>query len=253
MEKLILFIVSILFTISLNAQKERAFIREGNKLYNDSLYADALNKYLDASIENPSNNIAKYNIANTLYKNNNYNEAEKIYQELLNTKDIPQENLNYNLGNTYLKKQEFEKAIEQYKKTLRLNPNHKNARYNLSYALAQMKKNQDKDNDNQNDKNNNKEGDNERNEGDGKDDNNQNNENNKKNKKDQNKQENKNEETDKSNASEGQNKNAPKPNELSKDEAEKMLNNLEDNEQQLLQKLIQQQMQKQKYNSDKDW
>ena len=45
----------------------------------------------------------------------------------------------------------------------------------------------------------------------------------------------------------------PKPNELSKEEAEKMLNNLDDNEKQLLQKLIQQQMQQQKYKSDKDW
>ena len=89
MDKIILVLFLLCFSFGF-AQKERSLIRDGNKLYKDSLYKDALNKYLDAVAENPDNHIAKYNLANSLYKNNQLDEAEKLYEELLKSKDVNQ-------------------------------------------------------------------------------------------------------------------------------------------------------------------
>ena len=52
MDKIILVLFLLCFSFGF-AQKERSLIRDGNKLYKDSLYKDALNKYLDAVAENP--------------------------------------------------------------------------------------------------------------------------------------------------------------------------------------------------------
>ena len=55
----------------------------------------------------------------------------------------------YNIGNTYMQEQKWEDAVNAYKQALRNNPQDEAAKYNLSYALAMMKKdNQNKDKNN---------------------------------------------------------------------------------------------------------
>ena len=50
--------------------------------------------------------------------------------------------INHNLGNSYLKENKLEQAIEEYKSSLRLNPNDEETRYNLAYA-QKMKQQQE--------------------------------------------------------------------------------------------------------------
>ena len=67
-------------------------IANGYTLYTDELYDEAMKSSVDAQIESPEETKLKYNIANTHYKMNNYEEAIKNYQDVAATAhDIPLE------------------------------------------------------------------------------------------------------------------------------------------------------------------
>jgi tetratricopeptide (TPR) repeat protein len=126
----------------------KKFIREGNKNYIDSAYESAEILYKDALDENPRSLVARFNLGNSLFKQDKFDEAIDVYDKL--SKD---ENTNYNIGNAYLKKEEYEKAIEAYKETLRKNPSDMEAKSNLAYAKKKLQQ-QEQNKDNQDNKDN---------------------------------------------------------------------------------------------------
>lgn len=65
-------------------------------------------------------------------------------------------NIYYNLGNAYFKKEQFDRAADYYKKSLRLNPSAFDAKRNLERALAKLNPSK---NDKNNDDENNRDGD----------------------------------------------------------------------------------------------
>ena len=58
----------------------------------------------------------------------------------------------HNMGNAYLKGQEYEKSIEAYKRALRENPDDMDTKYNLAYAQSKLKQQQQQQNQDQQDK-----------------------------------------------------------------------------------------------------
>lgn len=71
--------------------------------------------------------------ANELYTQENYEEAAKTYEEILNTNQHSVE-LYFNLGNAYYKLNAIAPAIYYYEKALLIEPNNKNVRNNLKFA-----------------------------------------------------------------------------------------------------------------------
>jgi tetratricopeptide (TPR) repeat protein len=110
--------------------------------------------------------IAKYNLANSLYKNALLikNKSIKIPSDSKITPDslsklmLDQAAQNFavvansisnkdtlhqawhNIGNCYLQKKDFQQAVDAYKKSLKYNPKDEDTRYNLAYALKNMPK-----------------------------------------------------------------------------------------------------------------
>ena len=77
-----------------------------------------------------------FELANTAYAEGRYQEAAAIYEDLL----MEQQNatLYYNNGNAYFKQGELAKAILNYERALRLEPNHKDAKFNLAFAQTKI-------------------------------------------------------------------------------------------------------------------
>jgi Ca-activated chloride channel family protein len=46
----------------------------------------------------------------------------------------------HNLGNTFYKQEQYEKSVEAYKQALKINPDDKETKYNLMMAMAKLKK-----------------------------------------------------------------------------------------------------------------
>ena len=120
-------------------------VEEANRLFQEEKYDEANNKYRDALIEQPESDIIHFNLGDVQYKKRNYEEAIKSYQKVLQSPDIlMQAKGYYNLGNTLYKMGKLPESILNYKKALELNPQDQDAKYNLEYVRAKLKDNQDK-------------------------------------------------------------------------------------------------------------
>ncbi|NQW35597.1 MAG: SH3 domain-containing protein [Flavobacteriales bacterium] len=74
-----------------------------------------------------------YESANTLYQKESYQEALDIYKKI-EAQDSASVGLYYNMANTYYKLNQVAPSIYYYEKTLSLDPNNKDASYNLAFA-----------------------------------------------------------------------------------------------------------------------
>ena len=141
MRKMIFFLIlNILFAISAFAQSGHKQVTEGNKLYAEEKYDEANNKYRDALIYSPESPIINFNIGDVQYKKRNFEEAVKSYEKSTFSDEIKvQSGSYYNIGNTLYKMGKLPESILAYKKALELNPEDKDAKYNLEYVRAKLK------------------------------------------------------------------------------------------------------------------
>ena len=74
--------------------------------------------------------------ANAAYAEGHYADAAAGYEALV--AQTPSATLYYNLGNAYYKQGELAQAILSYERALRIQPGHKDAKYNLAFAKSHI-------------------------------------------------------------------------------------------------------------------
>ncbi len=119
--------------------------RDGNRLYEDRKYADALGRYEEASAAAPDLPSLRYNIGNTLFRQGKYDAAASEYSRALSgagPRLAPA--ARYNLGNAEYAQEHYREAAEAYGKVLEQSPQDEEARRNLELALRMLKKQQEK-------------------------------------------------------------------------------------------------------------
>lgn len=133
----ILMIFHFLFLISwASGQALNPYAQKGDRMYRDSNYVGAEEAYRKANAENPSFNF-QYNLANSLYQQGRIKEAQSAYEKSIsNSSTTPQQlsSAYYNLGNTNFHNKAYDKSIEAYKESLKLNPKDAAAKINLAQA-----------------------------------------------------------------------------------------------------------------------
>ncbi len=137
------FIILFILLYSLCCETFGSFrkdINQGNKFFYKKQYDKAQQKYDSAEIKKPNSSVVYYNRANNFYKQQLYEQAIKEYQKSLGlTKDKNlKSKIFYNMGNTYLKLGDTQKAKESYKQALINNPYDEDTKYNLQYALIEL-------------------------------------------------------------------------------------------------------------------
>lgn len=228
-------IVLILFSSISFAQSNRILINKGVDKYDEKKYSDAEVDFRKVVEGSPKNFDANFNLGDSYYKQQKYEEAIKSYTSALeNTEsDANRAKVYYNIGNSLLKDDKIEQSIEAYKNALKYNSDDDDTKYNLSYALELLKnKNQKKDQQNKNDQN--------KKDQNKKDQQKQQNQNQDQQNKDQKKQDQKQNPQPKDQESKQDNtkqKQQPKENQISKEEAQRILDALKNNEKDLQKKL----------------
>ncbi|UGS23745.1 tetratricopeptide repeat protein [Flavobacterium channae] len=137
----ILYIVLLLNSILLFGQEKDKNLYNGNQSFKEKKYADAEADFrVTESKKSPKKATAGYNLANSVYRQNQQSEARiKYLQALENAKTKTEKHRIYhNLGNTFMLEKNYDAAVEAYKNALRNNPYDEETRYN--YALAKRKK-----------------------------------------------------------------------------------------------------------------
>lgn len=165
------YILIFLFPSLVMAQKEADDVKSGNRLYNKQKYTEAEIAYRKAIVKNNQSFIANYNLGNSLYKQGKIDEAIKQYQAALPMAGNDKKKLAaemHNMGNALLSMKKIKESIDAYKLALKNNPKDNETRYNLAYAMALLKdqqkdQNKNNDNKNKNDKNKNKDNQNQEN------------------------------------------------------------------------------------------
>ena len=153
-------ILSCTAGIGLFAQKKvRSAIREGNSLYNKEAFLDSEISYRKALETNPSDSIATFNLGNSLFRQqdeekvkesfNHYNTAAQNAAKAGN-KSLAAKAF-YNAGDVMMAAQQYDKAIDYFKQSLKNDPSDHEARYNLVLAQKLLQKNQDQNQDDQQD------------------------------------------------------------------------------------------------------
>lgn len=157
MKKTVYLLMMSLLTISVMAQKESDDVRRGNKLYKSSKFTEAEIAYRKGLIKNQKSFEANYNLGNALFRQKKYKEALEQYNNAnaLQPKDKAKIAAAFhNAGNSLLVDKKVEESIKAYESALKNNPADNETRYNLAYAQALLKKqNQDKKKDQNKDKN----------------------------------------------------------------------------------------------------
>jgi len=116
-------------------------MRQGNALTDKGRYDEALRKYQEAMVLEPDNIKIHYNIARALYKAGKYPEAISEYQLCLLSKDKKlQAKSLYNIGNCHFRQQCLDDAIGAYTTSLLLNPKDIQAKQNLEFCFKEKEK-----------------------------------------------------------------------------------------------------------------
>ena len=289
--KIILFVFFISASTIVLAQKdnqanevEKALKESTNITYeanqglvqNDFVQAEA--DYRRAISKSGENTAAPYNLGRAYYNRESFAEAFSRFKEAgEKAMEKPTKHKAFhNMGNVFMKNKEYQKAVEAYKQALRSNPNDDETRYNLALAKEMLKNDQNNNNNDQNKDDQNKdqnkdnkeknqdqknEGDqNKDQEGDQKDDQNQDKgdegdqgdqkpEENKKGdgdeKQEQKKQPNQGEEPER--------KERPRPNQLSKQQIQNLLEAMQNEEKKVQEKIDAKKVKGKKIKNEKDW
>ncbi len=156
MKKILTVILLSLFCTVCMAQ--RGDLRKGNRHFAKEEYAQADISYRKALLKDSTDVAAKYNLANTLYREGNYDEAKKLltydYEAI---KDNPHAaDIYFNLGNIAIAQEDWNAAVEAYSKCLMIAPDDIRAKENYTYAryhLQNQDQNQNGDGENNRDQN----------------------------------------------------------------------------------------------------
>lgn len=134
----------LLFSLAAFSQTDRDYIRRGNRLMRDSVYDKAQVEYQKAIEKDNTNPISHYNLGNALLYQNKAEDAMKEYETAARLeKDKGRlAQIYHNMGVILQSAKQFDKAVACYRNSLRNDPTNDETRYNYALSLFQLKKNQ---------------------------------------------------------------------------------------------------------------
>ena len=151
--KYILFAAFLLSAAGISAQKaERDYIRKGNRLFNDSVFVDAEVNYRKALEVNPKSTVSMYNLGNTLSQQQKFQDAMEQYASAskIEKDKMKLAHIYHNMGVLFQAGKDYAKAVDAYKMSLRNNPADHETRYNLALAQKMLKDQQNQQDQDQN-------------------------------------------------------------------------------------------------------
>lgn len=123
------------------AQNVRDYIRRGNRQYRDSVYDKSQVQY-QKGFEKDSNSVeVTYNLGNALLRQGQPKEAMRLYEKASKVEHdkTRRHQIFHNMGVILQSQKQFGPAIEAYKEALRCDPSDDESRYNLVLCQRQLK------------------------------------------------------------------------------------------------------------------
>ncbi|MAJ05934.1 MAG: hypothetical protein CL827_03615 [Crocinitomicaceae bacterium] len=153
----IIFITSCIYGQTIESKLS---LEKGNQSYIKGDYNTSSSNYNNSIISDESNLDAFFNNGNSSLMAGKFEEARNYYKNYIDKSESEEDKskAHYNVGNSFLTEyaketketgksngEYLQKAINEYKQSLRYNPQDKDARYNLSYATKLIQNQENKD------------------------------------------------------------------------------------------------------------
>ncbi len=229
--KLIVIFGLILSATNVFAQKERKYIRQGNREFENEKFEESEIDYRKAiDLDEKKSYKPLFNVGDALYKQEKYEEAVEQFNNLTDYELSKEEKakIYHNLGNSLLQSDKLQESIEAYKNALRNNPNDMDTKYNLAYAQKKLEQQQQDQNQDQNQDNQDKN-------------------------QDQNQDQNQQDNQDQNQNQDQQQQQQQQQPEISKEDAERILQALANDEKETQKKVKEQQAAAAKVKTEKEW
>jgi len=141
MKILVLAVATVLVCAPATPQSVRSLVHGGNNEYAEGKFTDAEVNYRKALEKEAELVQGHFNLGNALHKQGKNEEAVRQYEQAIARSVDAQTKANgyYNIGNSFLSQQQYQQAIQAYVEGLKLKPDDADAKYNLSYALDMLK------------------------------------------------------------------------------------------------------------------
>ena len=130
------------------AQVDKRDVRRGNADFRKENYKEAEIDYRKALVKDSLSMAANYNLANTLYREGDMEQAGKVLERIKEVAPSTPSAADYyyNLGDVAIAKQDWQGAVDAFKNALLLNPSDMDAKENYIYAKKKLEDQQNQQN-----------------------------------------------------------------------------------------------------------
>ena len=133
-------LATVLTAVCASAQVDRREVREGNRKFRGGNFRQAEIDYRKAALKDSLSVAAQYNLASSLYRQEDYAGAAKALETI---KDVAPSHPNsadyfYNAGDVALQAENYQAAVEAFKQALLRNPGDLDAKENYIYAKKKL-------------------------------------------------------------------------------------------------------------------
>ena len=183
MKRLMILILALVSAVTVSAQTDRKEVRAGNRAFRKGDFRKSEIDYRRAVLKDSLSVAAQYNLASSLYRQDDYEGAQKALSSIAETVSGieaagTKADFYFNQGDVALAQKDYASAVKSFRQSLLLRPDDMDAKENYIYAKEMLRQSQDNQGG--------QDGDNSQNQDDQNDQNNQNNQDNQDNNQQQN-------------------------------------------------------------------
>lgn len=148
MKRLMILILALASSVTVSAQTDRKEVRAGNRAFRKGDFRKSEIDYRKAVLKDSLSVAAQYNLASSLYRQDDYEGAQKALSSIAETVSAVETvgtkaDFYFNQGDVALAKKDYASAVKSFRQSLLLRPDDMDAKENYIYAKEMLRQSQD--------------------------------------------------------------------------------------------------------------
>lgn len=148
MKRLMILILALVSAVTVSAQTDRKEVRAGNRAFRKGDFRKSEIDYRRAVLKDSLSVAAQYNLASSLYRQDDYEGAQKALSSIAETVSGieaagTKADFHFNQGDVALAQKDYASAVKSFRQSLLLRPDDMDAKENYIYAKEMLRQSQD--------------------------------------------------------------------------------------------------------------